>query len=317
MPFSSVLEFEYSTASLSAESRFVYHPQRDSEDRLSTRQMTNGKFSLTRRRGLVIPALIVGVLLVISLYNIHESGKSLRESNCLCKKNSSGTLSATYPTRRPPVTVGDLPRDELSARRSWELQAQDNFSLDLGVPIRGGDKKLVDFAKAYGEAIKEFRAKIKTPRPVNFRLLLTRFASDDTSSNFRQSLAKAGKLDPQDIVFLRVAESDFRRADAINLLHTHTRGGEQTVLAITDVHSWVGARFLYNALRKVNSQTIYFPVTFAEYRPSTVLLVEQFMGPQSRYSNQRGLWLGIFLGRLEGVDDLNIVLTCRFAGFYS
>jgi len=241
--------------------------------------------------------LLAAVILAVSVYNIHgsfEISKNFGEPTMdyLCRGSPVNETVPAVARTQLKATTADLPPDELHLRQNWALKAKNNFHLDVGVPIRGRDDKMVGFAETLGKAIQEFRAKVQSPQPVDFRLLVTRYPPDDSSPSFQQTLATAAKLESQNVIFVSTNDTAFHRAQAINLLHDHTRHGGKTVLTITDVDMLVGPRFLYNALEKVNDVTIYFPIVFSDYRPSTVLLVEQFLGPQTRYSEHRGLWRG-------------------------
>lgn len=201
---------------------------------------------------------------------------------------SSGPLLLRQQSNTNTAIGVDLPQKEIVARKNWILNG--SFSLDVGVPVRGREKRLVEFfAPALGEAIRYFHTMVD--HDVHFRLLVTRYSSDNSTIELQQSLASSASLGSlNDVVFVQVNSTDFHKAEAINSLHKRTHGGQSSIFAMVDVDMWVGPRFLFNALKEANQHAVYFPVVFSENRPSTVLLVEKLLGPQARYSRHRGLW---------------------------
>lgn len=174
-------------------------------------------------------------------------------------------------------------------RIDWKKPLLNN-QFDLGVPVSGNDQRLIIVAEDYGKAVHEFR--LKVDQEVKFRLLLTRYPSDDSSQQMRTKLAEASGLPETNIVFVLSGEAAFHRAHAGNILHQAAADHTNSVLAMVDVDMWLGPRFLYNALNEVTVGTMYFPIVFSNYRPSSVDLLEEYIGPQSKYSDHRGLWRG-------------------------
>jgi hypothetical protein len=119
----------------------------------------------------------------------------------------------------------DLPGEESLARRDWSLllhstidKDEDIITLDVGVPLMGGDQILLHFfAPSLGRAVQEFHANVVDLRPpVQFRLLVTRYPSDDSSIEFQEALAKAALLNStEDVVFVGTKERSFHRSYAI------------------------------------------------------------------------------------------------------
>jgi hypothetical protein len=253
-----------------------------------------------RRTGFPTKVLVSFLILVVlSIANIQGSigiAKILGDTSCT--EQTAETFLLPYKelitAGSSTIAANDLPEAELKARKFWTLFSRSNFHLDLGVPVMGQEEKLLEFARVYGDAIREFNSKVNKPpdQPIKFRLLVTRYPSDDSSRKFRQTLATVASLEEETVIFLPTVETSFHRAHAINLLHAGTNDGEKAAIAIADVDMWVGPRFLFNALKKVNRKAVYFPIVYSEFRPSTFLLVQKFLGPQSKYSEHRGLWRG-------------------------
>ena len=207
------------------------------------------------------------------------------------------TLSIVLDNR---TSLEDLPEEELVLRRRWVLKPRHANHLDVGVLIYGHEEKLVRFATAYGDAIQSFREQVhsRQQHPVEFRLLITRYPSDNSSWMFRQQLADAVGVPTNNVVFVMERSLEFNRGQARNILHKRSfrdTGHINAVLAMVDVDMWIGPRFLLNSLTKTGPGNVYFPVVFSDYRPSSVLLVEKFLGPQTRYSEHRGMWRGELL----------------------
>jgi Chondroitin N-acetylgalactosaminyltransferase len=251
---------------------------------------------MLRRRSITVVTIITAVALVASVFNILGSIRMSRVLDDVLVK-SCGMQPHQTMAILPRVDESvdyDFPEDERDRRRLWTVTSKSGNHLDVGVLIFGQEEKLLSFAKAYGDAIQSFRTSVTSVHhePMGFRLLLTRYPSDDSSLEFRQKLAMASSLPTEDIVFVVSENPEFNRAQARNLLHTHAKQMKQAVLAVVDVDMWIGPRFLFNALKKVRSDKVYFPVVYSDFRPSSVLLVERFLGPQKRYSEHRGLWRG-------------------------
>jgi hypothetical protein len=259
---------------------------------------------------LLLPFLVVSACFILASFNIQAGLRiSLLVEDAIINRvlsghpPTSGTAKGNTPSSEASLyDRDDLPSEERLARIDWSLllhstNDDDILTLDLGVPVMGNDEKLLNFfAPSFGRAVDEFHAKVVHLRhPIQFRLLVSRYPSDDSSTEFQQALAKAASFNStEDVVFVRTEATSFHRSHAINLLHNTTRKGEYSVLAIADVDMWIGPRFLFNALKEVDLQTIYFPIVFSEYRPSTVLVVEKFLGSQSKYSKHKGIWRGTF-----------------------
>jgi hypothetical protein len=231
---------------------------------------------VSKRRGLPTAVLVIGIILVLSIFNLQRSTKLTKDVlgfTSYAETKQNATLSDSRMTATS-IVMEDLPETELKARKFWTLFSGSNHHLDMGVPVMGQDAKLLNFAKAYGDAIREFNGKVNKPQPIEFRLLVTRYPSDDSTLKFRQTLARAGSLDEQSVIFLPTNETSFHRSHAINLLHAGANDDEKAAVAIMDVDMWVGPRFLFHALKNVTTEAIYFPIVYSEFRPSTVLVVE-------------------------------------------
>jgi len=193
-----------------------------------------------------------------------------------------------------------------------------NTNIDIGVPVAGEDKKLVEFFRVLGNSIEEFRRLSESSQgSVKIRAVVTRYSQDDSSVEFRQRLAEEAVLPLDQVLFVKSEEPKFHRAYAINTLHSATKRDERSVLAIVDVDMDVGPRFIYNSLTVVGKGRFYFPIVFSEYRPSNTRLVEQYLGMQHKYSPHRGLWRGFGYGMyaISGADVSNYKLDESFQGW--
>ncbi len=190
-----------------------------------------------------------------------------------------------------------------------------NNNLDIGVPVSGQDKKLIEFSHTLGKSIGEFSR--QSGSEVTIRVIVTRFPQDDASVDFQQVLAQEAGLSKDQIVFTTSSQSKFHRAFAINMLHKATNEDERSVLAIVDVDMDVGPRFLYTSLAVVKKSRFYFPIVFSQYRPSNVQLVEEYLGPQHKYSKHRGMWrdFGFGMYSISGADVAKYQLDESFQGW--
>lgn len=181
-----------------------------------------------------------------------------------------------------------------------------NTNIDIGIPVSGQDQKLLELFRTLGNAIEGFYRQTDRSADdgVTIRAIVTRYSQDDTSSSFRERLAAEAALPKDRVVFATTNEPKFHRAYAINLLHNATKQDNTSVLAIVDVDMDVGPRFLFNSLAEVAKSRFYFPIVFSQYRPSNTMLVEQFLGPQHKYSKHRGLWriFGYGMYAVSGAD---------------
>ena len=112
------------------------------------------------------------------------------------------------------------------------------------------------------------------------------------SGTFRQKLANAAHIPTHNVVFVMVPSDEFNRGLARNMLHKRAfqdTGHKKAVLAMVDVDLWMGPRFLLNSRTKTKRGNVYFPVVVSDYRPSSVLLVEKFLAPQTWYSEHRDM----------------------------
>lgn len=226
--------------------------------------------------------------------------KVLKASYTSCGVPSNAVDAATM--GEGDTNKATIPQKKRSAVQSWVLGPENGSCVDVAVPTMGKDDKLIDFARDLGTAIQEFHSHVQSNEPVHFRLLVTRYPSDDSSPEFHQELSKLVSLSQESVVFVKTAAARFHRAHAINVLQAHASDDTKVVFTILDVDIRVGPRFLYNILRLVDSKTAYFPIVFSEFRPSSVLLVEKFLGPQSNFSENRGLWRGEVLSLFLAVS---------------
>jgi hypothetical protein len=266
------------------------------------------------------------VSLGLALYNVRISQQIVNlerlTTNCVQSKKSSTEedqrLWESYGQElspgflKPPDAAQDRIDEEMRAEATipddllppidWKVHLP-NTNIDIGVPVSGQDEKLVEFFCFLGKSIEEFY-RLTGSTEVTIRAIVTRYSQDDSSSSFQERLAEVSALQKDRVVFASTNEPKFHRAYAINILHNVTRQEDTSVLAVVDVDMDVGPRFLRNALAGVAVGRLYFPIVFSQYRPSNTLLVEQFVGPQHKYSKHRGLWrdFGFGMYAASGAD---------------
>jgi hypothetical protein len=189
-------------------------------------------------------------------------------------------------------------------------------NLDIGIPVSAQDEKLDEFVKFLGSSIREFRKRTHNAK-VNIRLLITRYAGDVATEEFRQILAKAASLDKASVIFVSATYSKFNRATAINSLHRRACHSKDCVLGIVDVDIQVGPGFIANALSYVAPQKVYFPIVWSEFNPENIKRVETLMGPLGKYNEHRGLWrfFGFGMYAISGADASSMLMNTTFVGW--
>lgn len=260
------------------------------------------------KRRYLRPCIIFAVVALLAFFNFVAIYKLTERRDI---GGNEGCSFATPPTSQQFNSDDPLPKLETDWRQTTGMKY-----FDIGVPCQGQDKKLVDFATVLGDSIREYLRR-SGHNNTEFRLIVTRYKSDDSSRSFRHELADKTSLDLENIIFASTEEPDFHRAFAINLLHEKTRKTADSVLAIVDVDLNVGPRFLFNSLTKVSKNSTYFPIVFSQFRPSNVLLVEKFLGPLPRYSEHRGIWrdFGYGMYSISGLDAKEILMNETFVGW--
>ena len=199
---------------------------------------------------------------------------------------------------------------------NWDLTRSKNVLLDIGIPVAGQDDKLHQFVRHLGIAMTEFQQNVVNGTNYTIRLLITRYSQDKQSELWRQTLLNISRVDS--VVFVTVNETPFARAAAINALHVFACQTLDCVLTIVDVDMEVGAGYLRNVLAYVEPRTVYFPIVWSEYRPSSVALVEAMLGRLPKFDTQKGLWLDSAYGTyaMSGEDVLNLMIDDKeFTGW--
>jgi Sec-independent protein translocase protein TatA len=218
----------------------------------------------------------------------------------------------------PIVNDGGFIEGITDHRKNWNGTGV-NIYLDIAVPVSGQDKKLDEFAKFLGSSIQQFKSRTKNDR-VTIRLLVTRYPSDNSSYSLLQSLAKAASLSTQYVKFVSVKNpSQFSRTSAINALQNKRDAchSKNCVIAIVDVDLQVGPGFIVNALSYVAPQKVYFPVVWSEFNPENIKLMDNLIGPLSKYSEHRGLWrtFGFGMYAISGADASSMLMNTTFVGW--
>ena len=294
-----------------------------------------------RRISLLVGLAVYNVCLtLIHLMSSTEMSRQMRngdfQSPSFMAVNCINHTSSTTSSMTTPMTINcDNPNSERTLTRQdmaqekrirlpvdpntvlpidWTLSDSNNVQLDLGVPVAGQDDKLIPFVTHLGTAMNIFRQHVMGTYVV--RLLITRYPQDDQSETWRQSLLHSSHVDS--VEFVMVEDTQFHRAVATNALHQQACQRTDCVLSIIDVDLTVGPGFLRNALAMVRPGIMYFPIVFSPYRPSSVALVERFLGPIPDFHEQKGRWIRMGYGMyaMSGADVLNLTMdTEKFKGW--
>ena len=199
-----------------------------------------------------------------------------------------------------------------------KLSKSKNCWLDIGVPVAGSDGKLLQFATTLGASMSELRRHVD--RNCTVRLLITRYPTIDDQNNtdketFRQLLLRTSSVDVA--LFVMVNHTQFQRVIAANALHENACHKDDCVLTIMDVDMDIGPGFFVNALTSVSPNTIYFPIVFSQYRPSSVFFLESLFGPLPKFDKDKGVWVtyGYGIYALSGADVLKLMMNESFKGW--
>ena len=117
----------------------------------------------------------------------------------------------------------------------------------------------------------------------------------------------------------------FSRAAALNVLHDGPKDRREnitkSVLCPVDVDMRIEASYLLRVVQWVGPGTIYFPIVFSEYRPSTALLTDLVLHDLSEGyrlpKNETGLWrnFGYGMYALSSTDALGWKMNEKFTGW--
>ena len=230
-------------------------------------------------------------------------------------RNLSAHLSSNNETTSSPKVAPAAPGLYETPQVDWNFTNSKNVQLDIGVPVSAENDKLIQFAKVLGTSISEFRRNVIGI--YKFRLLITRYPKDKKKAKLlREKLLKLSHVDS--VLFIVVNKPRFHRAEATNAIHKNACESEQCVLTIVDVDMELEPGYLRNALLRAAPKTIYFPVVWSQYRPSSVALVEALGGPLAKFSAQRGLWreFGYGMYAMSGKDALTLMMDeANFKGW--
>jgi hypothetical protein len=199
------------------------------------------------------------------------------------------------------------------------------LQLDIMVPVFQRDDRLRVFAADLGKAIVDYKQNANndgTPQISAFRVLVTRYSSDETSqpnstADFQSELAALAFLPKNDIVMVHAPSGQaFSRSAARNLLHDNACPLDTCLATGMDVDMEIRQEFFQHAVQmvvlmqdeenvsqpfkklskqQINRQillhkntsvpTVYFPIVWNAYNPQSIQLVETFLRQQKRQPN--------------------------------
>jgi hypothetical protein len=199
------------------------------------------------------------------------------------------------------------------------------LQLDIMVPVFQRDDRLRVFAADFGKAIVDYKQNVNndgTPQISTFRLLVTRYSSDETSqpnstADFQSELAALAFLPKNDIVMVHAPSGQaFSRSAGRNLLHDNACPLDTCLAAGMDVDMEIRQEFFQHAVQVVvlmqveeyeskpfpepskklkkrqillhknpSVPTVYFPIVWSAYKPQSIQLVESFLRQQKHQPN--------------------------------
>jgi hypothetical protein len=222
------------------------------------------------------------------------------------------------------IMIAYVPESQSVPNTPLQLE---ELQLDMMVPVFQRDDRIRAFAASLGKAIVDYKQNANndgTPQISTFRLLVTRFSSDETSepnssADFQSELAALAFLPRNDIVMVHAPSGQaFSRSVARNLLHDNACPLDlDTCLATAmDVDMEIRQEFFQHAVQMVflmqdeenvseefptpskqqadrqivlhkntSVPTVYFPVMWSEYNPKSIQLVETFKRQKKHQPN--------------------------------
>jgi hypothetical protein len=206
-----------------------------------------------------------------------------------------------------------------------ENHSSAELQLDIMVPVFQKDDRLRVFAADLGKAIVDYKQNVNndgTPQISAFRLLVTRYSSDETSqpnstADFQSELAALAFLPKNGIVMVHAPSGqNFSRSAARNLLHDNACPLDTCLATAMDVDMEIRQEFFQHAVQgvvlmqdeeneskdvqKLSKQQIdrqkmlhkntsvpmvYFPIVWSAYNPQSIQLVETFLRQEKHQPN--------------------------------
>jgi hypothetical protein len=201
-----------------------------------------------------------------------------------------------------------------------QSQQKSELQLDIMVPVFQREDRLRLFATDLAMAIANYtnnnnkynHDKGGTPHITTFRLLVTRYSSEETRPTndfeFQSELSRLSYLPKDNIVMIHAAAGQaFSRARALNLLHDHACHLDHCLATGVDVDMEIRHEFFQHAVEVVvlmreeakqeqqqqqedprllhqnaSLPTAYFPIVWSAYNPHSIQLVQSFLQQQQQ-----------------------------------
>jgi hypothetical protein len=286
-----------------------------------------------KTRGLVMGVLVL--LIYSQIYNSSSMIAHVPESQFVPNTrtpNTTGSVAANASTALVVQKKAYVPESQ-SVSNTRTLNSTDSVAanaanptgtgtplqfkklqLDIMVPVFQRDDRLRVFAADFGKAIVDYKQNVNndgTPQISTFRLLVTRYSSDETSqpnssADFQSELAALAFLPKNDIVVVHAPSGQaFSRGAARNLLHDSACRLDTCLATAMDVDMEIRQEFFQHAVQMVflmqdeenvseefpipseqqmdrqillhkntSVPTVYFPIVWSAYDPQSVQLVQ-------------------------------------------
>lgn len=178
---------------------------------------------------------------------------------------------------------------------------------ELAMPFCGKSNTLFEFSERLGHSLSTLQSNVQ------MKLLLTKCIDDDHLSDdkFLELLEDLAGGISIETVSLDIKGADFSRGFALNALTERACSDPGCYFAVVDVDMDVKPSFIENTISFVKSnKTIYYPIVFSEYEPSSVIAAETIFGKLEPYDAQAGQWRkwgwGMLAAYGEAVHSLKV-----------
>jgi hypothetical protein len=269
---------------------------------------------------------MVGIVLVICSQLSNSSGmiayvpESQSVPNIDTTPSTTGSVAAA--TNASTALVFQKKANPTGTGTPLQLK---KLQLDIMVPVFQRDDRLRVFAADLGKAIVDYKQNVNndgTPQISTFRVLVTRYSSDETpqlnsTADFQSELAALAFLPKNDIVMVHAPSGQaFSRAPALNLLHDNACPLDTCLATGMDVDMEIRQEFFQHAVQVVvlmqveekvsqpfpkpskklkkrqillhkntSVPMVYFPIVWSAYNPQSIQLVETFLRQQKHQPN--------------------------------
>lgn len=159
----------------------------------------------------------------------------------------------------------------------------------IAVPFCGKSSSLFDFTERLGHSFSTLESNIQ------LQLLVTKCLDDDDSlyaRKFEEILQdKAGGISVQTIPLNIKNGSERSREQAQKALTERACNSPGCIFSMLDIDLDIKPSFVESAMSRVEKdKTMYYPITFSEYDPSSVRAAETIFGPLEQHNEHRGQW---------------------------